>query len=166
MRGIRSDIYKPGEVVVVHVMAKTVRHIYLFGKAPSTDVSYNYRRIWIEEQLYLQAEYFGIDLIAYAVMSNHFCPVLCSRPDLVKQWDDTEIATRWLHLCPKRKDPAGKAMELTKKELDKFATTLRKSPLRLRLRSNFVAKSPTYQQPRLKPKSHINWTKNGALQRR
>ena len=36
-------------------------------------------------------------------MSNHFHLILRSRPDVVKTWDDTEIARRWLMLCPIRK---------------------------------------------------------------
>ena len=28
-----------------------------------------------------------------------------SRPDVVETWDDSEVARRWLMLCPKRKKP-------------------------------------------------------------
>ena len=120
MRGVRSDIYNPHEVAVVHVMAKAVRSMYLFGDDPLTMQCYDYRREWLEDQLYSQAKYFGIDLIAYAIMSNHFHLILCSRPDLVQQWDDTEVANRWLHLCPKRRGKDGKPLEPTEKQLDKI----------------------------------------------
>jgi len=46
---------------------------------------------------------FGIDLLAFAILSNHFHPIVKSRPDVVQAWDDTEWARRWLMLCPKRK---------------------------------------------------------------
>ena len=52
------------------------------------------------------AKFFGIDLLCYAIMSNHFHLVLRSRPDVVAAWDDTEVARRWLMLCPKRKNDA------------------------------------------------------------
>ena len=134
MRSTRSDIYKPDEIAVVHVMAKTVRHMFLFGYDEFTRKCYDHRRSWIEQQLFLQAKFFGIDLIAYAVMSNHFHLVLCSRPDIVKTWDDTEVAKRWLYLCPKRKDASGNALEPNEKELDSIRTKPKEvEKIRLRL---------------------------------
>ena len=37
-------------------------------------------------------------------MSNHFHLVLRSRPDVVAEWGDTDVARRWLMLCPVRRD--------------------------------------------------------------
>ena len=51
-----------------------------------------------------QAKHFGIDLLCQAIMSNHIHLVLRSRPDVVKEWDNTEVARRWLMLCPMRRD--------------------------------------------------------------
>lgn len=121
-RDARSEIYRPEEVAVVHVMAKTVRSIYLFGTDELTEKCYDHRRDWIEKQLIHQAKYFGIDLLANAIMSNHFHLVLCSRPDVVSTWDDTEVANRWLHLCPKRKDALGNPQEPNERELDSIRT--------------------------------------------
>jgi hypothetical protein len=56
-------------------------------------------------------------------MSNHLHLVLRSRPDVVQTWDDNEIASRWLRICPKRKDSNGKPLEPTQKEIDLFATS-------------------------------------------
>ena len=39
-----------------------------------------------------QAKHFGIDLMCQAIMSNHIHLVLRSRPDVVKEWDNTEVA--------------------------------------------------------------------------
>ena len=39
-----------------------------------------------------QAKHFGIDLLCQAIMSNHIHLVLRSRPDVVKEWDNTEVA--------------------------------------------------------------------------
>ena len=50
---------------------------------------------------------FGIDLLGFAIMSNHFHLILRSRPDVVSTWDDTEVARRWLLICPVRKNSAG-----------------------------------------------------------
>lgn len=118
MRRPRSDIYRPEEIAVVHVMAQAVRKMYLFGFDSFSKRCFDYRRSWIEEQLIHQSKYFGIELLANAIMSNHFHLVLCSRPDVVQGWSDTEVAYRWLHLCPKRKGKDGKPLEPTEKELD------------------------------------------------
>ena len=32
-----------------------------------------------------------------------------SRPDVVAEWDDSEVARRWLMLCPERRDKNGKS---------------------------------------------------------
>ncbi len=60
-------------------------------------------------------------------MSNHFHLVLRSRPDVVAEWDDTEVARRWLMLCPLRKDSQGQAEEPNEVELN----TIRKDPEKL-----------------------------------
>ena len=66
--------------------------------------NFDHRKVWIDEQLVQQARYFGIDLLCQAVLSNHVHLVLRSRPDVVAEWDDNEVARRWLMLCPLRRD--------------------------------------------------------------
>ena len=34
--------------------------------------------------------------------------ILRSRPDVVAEWDESEVARRWLMLCPERRDKDGK----------------------------------------------------------
>ncbi len=50
----------------------------------------------------LLAAVFGIDVLSYAVMSNHLHVILRVRPDIVKLWSDEEVATRWLRLFPEK----------------------------------------------------------------
>ena len=66
--------------------------------------NFGHRKVWIDEQLVQQARYFGIDLLCQAILSNHIHLVLRSRPDVVAEWDDNEVARRWLMLCPLRRD--------------------------------------------------------------
>ena len=82
----------------------------------------------METELARLAKSFGIDLLYYAIMSNHFHLVLRSRPDVVAAWDDTEVARRWLMLCPKRKDQIGCAEVPNEYELN----MIRNDPVRLR----------------------------------
>ena len=43
-----------------------------------------------------QARHFGIHLLCQAILSNHIHLVLRSRPDVVAEWADSEVARRWL----------------------------------------------------------------------
>ena len=68
-----------------------------------TGKNFDHRKVWIEDRLQQLAAAFGIDLLAFSCLSNHFHLILRSRPDVVATWDDTEVARRWLLLCPVRK---------------------------------------------------------------
>jgi hypothetical protein len=67
-------------------------------------------------------------------MSNHFDLILRSRPDVVATWDDTEVARRWLLICPVRKNSAGDSEEPNEFELNSIRNDPRKlETIRLRL---------------------------------
>jgi len=65
-----------------------------------------------------QARHFGIDLLCRAILSNHIHLVLRSRPDVVAEWGDSEVARRWLMLCPVRRDKNRQRIEPTEFELN------------------------------------------------
>lgn len=102
-RQSRSEVFAADEVAVVHVMNRTVRGCFLLGDDPVSGKNYDHRKEWIEGELERLAANFAIDLIGYSILSNHFHLMLRSRPDIVETWDDSEIARRWLSLCPKRR---------------------------------------------------------------
>jgi len=64
------------------------------------------------------ASVMGVEVLGYAVMSNHFHVILRNRPDIVADWTDEEVAQRWWQLCPARKDKEGKAKEPTEFEIN------------------------------------------------
>ena len=99
----RIEVFAPDEIAVVHTISRVVRRCYLMGNDPVTGKNYDHRKCWIENELQRMAACFGVDLIAFAILDNHFHLVLRSRPDVVETWDDTEVAKRWLTLCPSRK---------------------------------------------------------------
>ena len=80
--------------------------------------NFDHRKVWIDEQLVQQARYFGIDLLCQAILSNHIHLVLRSRPDVVAEWDDNEVARRWLMLCPQRRDEQRQPEEPTEFEIN------------------------------------------------
>ena len=99
----RAEIFDPSEIVAVHTMARTNRRCFLLGEDQFTGKNFDHRKRWIEDKLKQLAANFGIDVLAFSCLSNHFHLVLRSRPDVVKTWDDTEVARRWWSLCPQRK---------------------------------------------------------------
>ena len=114
----RREVVDPSIVQVFHILNRTVRRCFLFGPDELTGKNYDHRKEWIEELLRRFAGLFGIDLLSYAILSNHYHLMLRSRPDVVETWDDTEVARRWLMICPKRKKKDGTPCEPNEKELD------------------------------------------------
>ena len=60
-----------------------------FGK------NFDHCKKWIKDKVKQLAASFGIDLLAFPCLSNHFHLLLRSRPDVVATWDDTQVALRW-----------------------------------------------------------------------
>ncbi len=132
----RIELFAADEVAVVHVMNRVVRRCFLLGHDPLTGKNYDHRKVWVEDQLHLLAAHFGIDLLGFSILSNHFHLILRSRPDCVEKWDDTEVARRWLMLCPVRKAADHQAEEPNEMELN----TIRNIPERLAMiRSRLVS---------------------------
>lgn len=134
MRLARAEVLDPGQVQVAHVYNRTVRRCFLFGDDPLTGKNYDHRKQWIEEALEQLAAAFGIDLLAFAILSNHFHLILRTRPDVVAQWDDREVARRWLLLCPHRRDAQGRPLRPSQQEILAIANcSLRREEIRRRL---------------------------------
>jgi len=114
----RGEVFASDEIAIVHVMNRTVRRCFLLGDDALTGRNYDHRKVWIDEQLVHQAKHFGIDLLCQAIMSNHIHLVLRSRPDVVKEWSNEEVARRWLMLCPERRDEKRRPLEPTESEIN------------------------------------------------
>jgi len=130
----RGELFHPLEIAVMHCINRCVRRCFLCGEDPATGRNYEHRKVWLEERLKFLAGQFGIDVLAFAIMSNHFHLVLRNRPDVVAQWSDREVARRWLMLCPMRKTPDGSPAEPTEPELNSICHVPgRLAEIRLRL---------------------------------
>ena len=123
----RAELFDPNEVAVLHTIGRVVRRCYLLGEDPVTGKNFDHRKVWIEQQLEIMAANFGIDLLSFSILSNHFHLILRSRPDVVATWHDTEVARRWLMLCPKRRNKDHSAQEPNEYELN----SIRKDPDKL-----------------------------------
>jgi len=114
----RAELVDPAEVAVFHCINRCVRRAYLCGQDPLTGQDYSHRKAWLERRLRFLAGQVGIDVLGFAILSNHFHVLLRSRPDVVAGWSDTEVATRWLALCPNRKTDTGQHAEPTAPEIN------------------------------------------------
>ena len=90
-RVAREEVFSPDEIAIVHVMNRVVRRCFLLGDDPLTGKNFDHRKVWIEDLFQHFAGCFGIDLLCFAILSNHFHLVLRSRPDVVKSWDDHDV---------------------------------------------------------------------------
>lgn len=102
-RALRSEQFSPGEIAIVHTVQRCVRRAFLAGVDQVTGTDYGFRREWIRRRMEALASVFAVDVLTYAVMSNHLHLILRNRPDVVRAWTDEEIAIRWLKVFPGRR---------------------------------------------------------------
>ena len=114
----RRDVLAEGEIQVVHCINRCVRRAFLCGRDPLTGSDYEHRRELIRQRMEFLAGVMGIEVLGFAVMSNHFHCILRSRHDVVAAWSDDEVARKWWLLCPARKNPDGSPAEPTEFELN------------------------------------------------
>jgi REP element-mobilizing transposase RayT len=102
-RAKRIEEFQPSEVGIVHVVQRCVRRAWLTGVDEKSGKDFSHRREWILRRLESLASVFGIDVLTYAIMSNHMHLILRNRPDVVAQWTDQVVAIRWLRVFPGRR---------------------------------------------------------------
>ena len=96
----RAEQFDPSQVCIVHLIQRCVRRSYLTGFDQNTGKDYSHRREWIRSRMERLASVFGIDVLTYAILSNHLHLVARTRPDVVREWSDKEVALRWLRIFP------------------------------------------------------------------
>ncbi len=116
----RREIIADREIQVFHVVNRCVRRTHLCGKDRQSKKDYSHRREWIRQRLEFLAGVFAMDILGFAVMSNHLHVVVRTRPDVVIPWSDDDVARRWWNLFPKRKNKDKSPTEPTKEELAKI----------------------------------------------
>jgi hypothetical protein len=102
-RVTRSELFHPSEIAIIHAVQRCVRRAYLAGFDEKTGKDFSFRREWIRRRMEALASVFGVDVLTYAIMSNHMHLILRNRPDVVSAWSDREVAIRWLRVFPGRR---------------------------------------------------------------
>ena len=103
VRPTRSEQFVATEVCIIHAVQRCVRKAFLAGVDEKTGVDFSFRREWIRRRMEALASVFGVDVLTYAILSNHMHLILRNRPDVVAAWSDEEAALRWLRVFPGRR---------------------------------------------------------------
>ena len=125
-----------GVEAVYHCISRCVRRAFLCGTDTYSGKSYEHRKEWIRLRIQELAAGYGVEVSAYAVMSNHLHVVLRTRPDWVASWSDQEVAVRWLKLFSKSRVVEDKSTPPSDSEIKLLtANAERMAELRSRLSS-------------------------------
>jgi REP element-mobilizing transposase RayT len=114
----RDEIFADDEIQVFHLVNRCVRRTYLCGRDEVTGRDYSHRKQWIRDRLEVLAGIFAVEVLSFAVMSNHLHVVARTRPDVVRDWSDDEVALRWWNLFPQRRKADKSPEEPTEFELN------------------------------------------------
>jgi REP element-mobilizing transposase RayT len=112
----RSQQISLGHTPYYHCTTRCVRRAFLCGRDQFTGKNFAHRRQWLEERLQTLATIFAIDLVAYAIMSNHYHVVLRLNPAEAFDWTDTEVVGRWKQLFKVADDAVNASLVATWRE--------------------------------------------------
>jgi hypothetical protein len=107
----RKFLFDPSEIGVYHCVNRCVRRAFLCGTDAQTGKCYEHRKGALRQRLEILAGQFAVDVLGFAIMSNHIHLVARNRPDIVAEWSDEEVARRWWNVFPKRKNDDGTPAE-------------------------------------------------------
>jgi len=104
----------PGKPGFYHCISRCVRRAHLCGFDRLTGQSFDHRRDWLVDRIEMLTTVFGVDVYAYAIMSNHYHLVLFLDPQRIKKLSDEEIIERWQRVFNWRKR---RATDLPRQEI-------------------------------------------------
>lgn len=95
----RSQIVDENQVGYYHCISSCVRRASLCGEDPQTRSNYDHRRDWLLDRIQFVSSEMSVDVVAFALMSNHYHIVLKNRPDKAQKLEGFTIGSKWVSLC-------------------------------------------------------------------
>lgn len=92
----RKDLVDPDRSECHHLVSRCVRRAFLCGDAGE------HRRDWIAIATEQASRCFALEVLGFAIMSNHMHLVVKTQPRWAERWSEREIAERWAALYPLR----------------------------------------------------------------
>lgn len=86
----------------LHLISRCVRRAFLCGEDADLG-SLNHRKVWVENRLAQLTQWFAVEVLTYAFMSNHFHLVVTLKRSQVALWSDEQVVRRWMEVFPKKK---------------------------------------------------------------
>lgn len=93
----RKEVVSQEESGVYHVWNRCAREAFLLGG------KFEHRKKWILDRIYYLGEVFEMDVFTQSILDNHYHLVIQTHPELVKDWSELKVATKWFTLCPPEK---------------------------------------------------------------
>ena len=94
----RKALISLADTPYYHITSRCVRRAFLCGVDHYSGQGYEHRRQWVVDRIRLLSSLFAIDVCAYAVMSNHYHPVLKVCPEQLTDLSEDETMDRWCAL--------------------------------------------------------------------
>ena len=91
----RSHYVDPRNARFYHLTSRCVRRAFLLGQDPVSNRNHHHRKNIFLKRLKQLARYFTVDIMGYAIMSNHIHLVVRFDPNGAVHWTDEEVAFRW-----------------------------------------------------------------------
>ncbi|MCB0331441.1 MAG: hypothetical protein KDD70_17340 [Bdellovibrionales bacterium] len=136
MTTARKHLIPDGESGIYHCWSRCVRRAFLCGEDKYTGRCYDHRKEWVRERIRFLVKVFAIDVLAYALMSNHKHILLRRLLEQSRQWSEEEVARRWLLLYPKHRESDGSPTPPTDLEIQEIISSKKRvQELRERLSS-------------------------------
>jgi hypothetical protein len=96
----RSRLHRPDETACILTLCRP-NFGRCYGQTDSSgDWNDGHRKALVESILVRQSKYFCIELVCCVISASDVRQILQPRPDIAQSLTSTEVAERWLELCP------------------------------------------------------------------
>ena len=108
-----------------HCIARCVRQAYLCGEDRYSGKNFDHRKDWMEDRLEYLSRVFAIDLLAYAIMSNHYHVVIRLNVDCVAALSDDDVVDRWQMIFSVPETVSAKQIKMWRERLGSLSWYMR-----------------------------------------